>query len=374
MRKSTFLALAAVASIVIPHMAYGAGVNDANAAAPVATPLDRTPLVAEILSTWRAEISARGMDVGAWENDIRQALATRNDGQLLALRKATSYDSLVRQLGGSVAPGMTSVPVAGGKRSSLSSARTPLVVGDSTQDLVYVPITPCRIFDTRFGSGAGKIAAGATKAFYTNSVSAGSTAFLAQGGDASLCTSIPFDPPAVMITLTTVNEEATGFLTAWPYFDPYPSTSHLNWTTNVAIANTTSVLTCYSCGLDINIAVSAKTNVLGDVVGYFEQAVLPPAGRAYAAVSTSVAFVTARTKNFSAVTRPGTGIYCLTPTIDASNVPIFVTTEWGGSVGNDFSATAYYPASNCSAGQIEVLTFNPSGTFSNSTAFNVFIP
>ncbi len=379
MRKSTFLALAAIAAIVIPHMAYGGEVNGGNnggtAAAPMAAaPLDRSALIAEILSTWRAEIPARGMDVEAWESDMRQALATRNDGQLLSLGKASNYDSLITQLGGLAAPGLTSVSKVGSRfPSASSSSRLPLVVGDFSADLTYVPITPCRVFDTRFGSGAGKILAGGTVAFYTNSPSAGSTAFLAQGGDASLCPQIPFDPRAVMLTITAVNEEATGYLTVWPYLNPYPNTSHLNWVTNQAIANTTSVLTCYACGPDINVAVSAKTNVLGDIVGYFEPAVLPPAGRAYATVDTGASFIL--NKGFSAVTRPSTGVYCLATAVDFSTTPVQATVEWGNSSGNDLSVFARQPSFSCAAGNVEIRTYTMSTqVLTNNVAFNVFVP
>jgi hypothetical protein len=271
MRKSMLLVVAAIAAIGVPSIAYGGG-GDRNqpGAVPVAAPLDREALVSEILSTWRGEASARGMDVGLWESDMRLALAKMNDGKLLSLKATDSYDSVVKMMGGVVGPSKAAVsgPEVLFSRSA-SSSREPYLLGAFSSDLVYVPITPCRAFDTRFSTG-GKIAGGATRSFYTNFPSAGATAWSNQGGDASHCPAIPFDPVAVAITVTATGNTASGFLNMWPYLGVAANTSFVNWGAGGTIANTTMVLTCYSCGPDINIAVSATTDVIGDIVGYYE--------------------------------------------------------------------------------------------------------
>ena len=53
-------------------------------------------------------------------------------------------------------------------------------LGDSQADLVYTPLTPCRIIDTRVAGGA--IAAGATRDFLVTG-----TSFASQGGSATGC-------------------------------------------------------------------------------------------------------------------------------------------------------------------------------------------
>jgi hypothetical protein len=125
---------------------------------------------------------------------------------------------------------------------------------------------------------------------------------------------------------------------------------------------------------------------VADVVGYFMPPTLPTAGRAFAAVqrTPSVAFDALKTKGFSAVTRPSTGIYCLTPSVDVSNPTIMVSVEWGNSLGNDLVAVSVQtplPFTPCTGSDIQIRTYdfgadvaNPVLTLSDQVAFNVFIP
>lgn len=71
--------------------------------------------------------------------------------------------------------------------------------------------------------------------------------------------------------------------------------------------------------------------------------------RAYARVfagSTSVALDTARTSGFTAVERPATGIYCLTPVpgISVVNRPAVVSVDWSGTADPEGDGSALYGA------------------------------
>jgi hypothetical protein len=99
--------------------------------------------------------------------------------------------------------------------------------------------------------------------------------------------------------------------------------------------------------------------------------------RAYAYVKATATptLVASLTKNFTAVSREATGIYCLTPAsgIDPSSVPFAVSTDWSGYAG-----TAYYepPGANCASGQFEVMTATiaASPAFENGVNFTVIVP
>lgn len=97
--------------------------------------------------------------------------------------------------------------------------------------------------------------------------------------------------------------------------------------------------------------------------------------RAYAEVdSTTPSFVTARTKNFTAVTRPGTGTYCLTATgIDARTVASVAAVDYGIS---SVPGVAEVRGSGlgCAATQFEVETFNLAGTLVNTISFHLIVP
>jgi hypothetical protein len=124
-----------------------------------------------------------------------------------------------------------------------------------------------RIFDTRLAT-AGKMTAGETRGFYTNSV-ASLPVFTGQGGNASGCPEVPFDPPAVLINFTVADPEAQGNARVWAYLGTEPATSTLNFRTGINLANGTASPTCYSCGQDISVKVTQPVHVIADIVGYF---------------------------------------------------------------------------------------------------------
>ena len=91
----------------------------------------------------------------------------------------------------------------------------------------------------------------------------------------------------------------------------------------------------------------------------------PGAGQtiASALVNPTPAFVHAR--NFSAVTRALTGVYCLTPVLPPgltlNDVYPQVSVEWGSSSGSDLFAYALDGSFGCPAGQVPVRTYGLNG-------------
>jgi hypothetical protein len=148
-------------------------------------------------------------------------------------------------------------------------------IGDSANDYVFVPVPPCRVFDTRVGGGI--VAANTTRHF----VIAGTPGLVnlsSQGGSASGC-GIPLgntDPlaAAVALNLVAVTPAGAGNLRAWEFDQPIPSASVLNYANvpalNIAngvivpIAGVGSTLYDLSIRADV-----AATHVVGDVTGYF---------------------------------------------------------------------------------------------------------
>jgi len=109
----------------------------------------------------------------------------------------------------------------------------------------------------------------------------------------------------------------------------------------------------------------------------------PGSARAYATVAGVLGAPTidpAYSKGTWAVTRPSTGVYCLTPPagVSPSNAPAYVTVEWGDSSG--FDLLAYWVKLNtfqCAAGQYAVRTYRfPGGVaaLSSTVAFTLLVP
>jgi hypothetical protein len=146
-------------------------------------------------------------------------------------------------------------------------------LGDATSDLVFVPLPPCRIIDTR--KAGGKMLPGVVRDFQV----AGTDEFLAQGGNAGGC-GVPdgaAEPAAaaVMINFFAVNPEGSGNLRAWPYGESVPLAAAITYDnlgqffsiTNgliVPIAGTITVPADLSIRADFS-----ATHVAADVTGYF---------------------------------------------------------------------------------------------------------
>lgn len=168
--------------------------------------------------------------------------------------------------------------------SSASAAGVAKVLGDSDTDLVYVPITPCRIVDTRTGQGGpGSLAAGSTTPFH-----AVASSFATQGGDAADC-GIPAGIGAIAVGVGVVNAKGVGDVRAWPTNAPVPNASIgvFNPSTvmapgpgQVSFNGTFSIIPlCQtSCPADGEFQIEvdgAQIDLVLDVFGYFRAAELP---------------------------------------------------------------------------------------------------
>jgi hypothetical protein len=98
--------------------------------------------------------------------------------------------------------------------------------------------------------------------------------------------------------------------------------------------------------------------------------------RAYAEVdSTTPSLVTARTKNISAVTRPATGTYCLTPAagVDPRTVATAATEDFALSTEDGFVQVSGTGV-DCPAGQFEVQTDDIDGDPADTISFHLIVP
>jgi hypothetical protein len=136
-----------------------------------------------------------------------------------------------------------------------AGALTPPLVGN-----VFVPIVPCRLFDTRpapstIGTRARPITA--------------DEEFVAQVTGANGDCSIPSTSMAVVLNVTAVGPVGDGFVTVWPADAPRPNTSNLNFSDGQApVANAVTVQ--LGSGAIRLVSSASQVDVIADVVGYFE--------------------------------------------------------------------------------------------------------
>ena len=146
------------------------------------------------------------------------------------------------------------VPSTSGKgRSALSD------IGGTTTP--FIPVTPCRIADTRDGSfpanfGPPSLVGGAVSRTFT--IPAGP------------CTGIPALTSAYSLNFTVVSPPTTppgGYLTVWPTGAPKPVVSTLNFGAGSILAN--AAIVPAGTGGGINVFVNFSTDLIIDINGYY---------------------------------------------------------------------------------------------------------
>ena len=155
--------------------------------------------------------------------------------------------------------------------SSLVDKRTSVAgiiktFGDSNADLVFTPVQPCRIMDTR-------LAVGALTANVDRSFDISAAAITAQGGVPSGGCGIPAVARAISVNITVIGVGA-GYLFIWPDTFPIPNASILNFSpaTGGPIANAAvvSIFPSNPAGhLEVQPGGTTGTHVIMDVLGYF---------------------------------------------------------------------------------------------------------
>lgn len=143
-------------------------------------------------------------------------------------------------------------------------------IGSLDQDLIFIPITPCRIFDTRPSQGGtGFIPTGGTKDFIVS----GTASYAAQGGAGTNCGVVDgTNVAAAAINMTVVSYAAPGYITAYPLGTTKPLAATVNFGANDVRGNMAIVKVSQTGGLDdMSIFASQQTDVIGDVVGYYSR-------------------------------------------------------------------------------------------------------
>ena len=150
--------------------------------------------------------------------------------------------------------------------SASGSAMTATIsLGSLSNDmnLVFTPVTPCRIVDTR--NAGGPIPPGGLRSYNIRG------AVVSQGGNSAGCPSPSGEPHAVHLNVAAVPVAGQGHLRLFAFNTPAPTASILNYSTAAGnMSNAASVKTCYLCTKDVNVqSFGGTTHVVIDVMGYY---------------------------------------------------------------------------------------------------------
>ena len=248
---------------------------------------DKSGVVKELMDRWRDKVGENQKGREGFE----AAFMGANSEKLLELTQAKTWDGVLATLLG----------------------LDPLIGGTSS-DLVFNAITPCRVMDSRFGTGvyAGPFTAGQVISLYvTDPLNANGHN---QGGLASC--GIPFaQGTAVALNITVVPVTGIGDLRIYPFGAGAPNASIINFYEGLNLANSTNAaIALANATNDMSILVDGalSVHVIVDVLGYY-------------AASHATALQTVRV-NSAATPAANGGVY----TLDSPTCPAGYTLTGGG--------------------------------------------
>ncbi|MCU1496076.1 MAG: hypothetical protein JWM47_29 [Acidimicrobiales bacterium] len=161
--------------------------------------------------------------------------------------------------------------VGTGPQSAASPAITP-EASSLPDGAVYVPVSPCRVVDTRGAGGA--FTAGERRNFQ---VAGTGSQFALQGGTSGGC-GIPGGAAGVEASVTAVSPGSNGFFRAWPNGIAEPNATFLNFTKGQGITNTGAITLAPAGQLDLAVKTSGAAHYVIDIQGYFVAPDAVPAG------------------------------------------------------------------------------------------------
>ncbi len=338
-KQLSFLVLGATLALGMPQAVIAAqklapvGTN-----ASPATPAERGAMARAYVLKWGGYVQqVYKVPVDVWAKRMVPTFAGADASNFRRALQRNTYEGASAELNGAGARFSDEKVIDTMARAGIveASARQRLVaraLGSATSDLVYTPITPCRILDTRVAGGA--IAGGFSRDF--NAVVGGGGNFSSQGGSATDCGGVAAGQAAAVINVTAVTPTGAGFATVYPFGATRPLASSVNYTAGAIVNNT--VVTKLPNPLttkDFSIFTFATSDFVADIVGYYS----PPQATALDCATVS-----------SAATNVAAGAYASLPVI---NCPATYTpTALSISAGENVLVADSYTAGQ--AGQIFV--------------------
>jgi hypothetical protein len=222
----------------------------------------RADLTYQIVKKWAPFLQeAYGMPAKKW------AL------EMAPLFRGSSLASMQRAADAHTFDAMNNILLHTDKLGSLEASNTK-TLGEIANDLVFVPVAPCRILDTRLAGGV--IAANTTRSFDVTAV----TDYAFQGGAANNCDGAgaagSFAIAAINFTVVTPvvgpaggGGPGTGFITAYPFLGTQPLVATMVYKDGINLSNLTLIkLDQGASANELSVYTSHQTHLAADIVGY----------------------------------------------------------------------------------------------------------
>lgn len=190
----------------------------------------RGELVHRIVMKWGGHVQeAYRANVGEWASDMGPVFAKANLDTLRRAAEAPSFDAMNEAF----VANTQSSSRAQNTLMSDSGQGSVKTLGEIANDLVFVPITPCRIADTRLAGG--QIAANTVRGFDVTAV----TSYSFQGGAANNCGGAGSvgSFAAAALNFTVVTPSTAGYITAFPFLGTQPVAATVNYAAGDIVGN-----------------------------------------------------------------------------------------------------------------------------------------
>lgn len=238
------------------------------------TEADRKVTAGRILLKWGGYVEkVNGQNRRAWAASLWPSLASADLDNLQKAARAVTYEGMRNALLGQRPNDDQIIDRMARSNAKIGTSGSPVTkaLGDLAADLVFTPITPCRIVDTRVT--ADRLGAGATRNLDASNVGGN---FTSQGGSNTNC-GIPANPAALALSVTGLNNTTTGFIRVFPFdgTSTQGSPVPLN-TVNTTATNDMIVPTCQGCTQELKVFSTANTHYAAFVTGYFMAPVATP--------------------------------------------------------------------------------------------------
>lgn len=248
----------------------------------LASPAERGELARRFVLKWGGYVQkVHGEDMRAWSRRLVPYFARGDADNLRNALRRTTLEGAMAELDGrghrlSDDEAITLLAREAPPKLPPGTAITPKALGSDTSDLVYTPITPCRIADSRIGFGGAVPVAGTY-----NYLAHGLEDYGFQGGnDQSDCGMLSRTPAAVVINVTVVGAAQPGFATIYPSDAVRPTAASLNFSAGDTLANMIIVKTAVSGASDFSLYsfTGSPTHYVVDLMGYFDEPAVTPLG------------------------------------------------------------------------------------------------
>ncbi|GAB2502327.1 hypothetical protein [Arenimonas alkanexedens] len=233
--------------------------------AETAARLDQERMTRELTSKWSVYVQRMyGVPADLWIERMAPSLALADATNLRNAMARDTFEGAMAELAGDGAR-LSDDKVVEMLAAGNDDDGTPQALGALSNDLVYTPVTPCRIVDTR-NVAAGTIATNGTRNF----VAIGVTGFTSQGGSGTDCGVNPLTATAVAVNITAVTPATAGFATVYPFGTTRPVASSINYTAGAIVNNALIVqIPNPVAAFDFTVYTFAQSHYVADIVGYF---------------------------------------------------------------------------------------------------------